>query len=675
MKSVQLVFGVHNHQSEGDFKEAYEADYQRAYKPFLSVLNSYPEFPVVLYYCGPLLEWMEEAHPEFLMLLEEMVRRKQVELLSGGFYEPVLTMIPTSDKLGQLEKMTTYLRSRFGVRPRGCWLPHQVWEPTLVLSLRDSGMDFTFLEDRFFRISGLEQGDLYHPYLTEDQGKTITVFPLSRELQELAHRGDPRRVIRHLKGLAGESDGRVVVLLLEGEKLGREERIRQRLLEQRGLARLLEAIWKNRDWLEPLTPNRYLRQHPPRGRTYFPCLSCQEMVRGSFSAGQKERFLQLLDRVDDRAAEANLLAGGLFRRYLTRYPEVNLLYSRMIYTHLLVNQIRGDKYKKLAARNELWRGQSGTVYWNSPSGGVYAGHLRKAAFRSFLEAEQIARVSEMFIPSIIGVDFDMDGESEYLFQGETINAYVHKRGGVLFEMDYLPIRWNYQDTVARWAETYHERPQDGCDRYWRKAFIDHFFPPAMDLGRFQRMDYREAGDFVDQPYEVVQLDRDRMELALRRTGSVVANGEPHPLSLEKRFLFRKSEVELQVRLTNPAGRPLSLWYGTEINLALGSPERADTRVFGTHGKGKKKELGTGPLQSAALDSLEIQDIRNGAVLLLSSPQSFALWAHPIETVSACGGTTKRTYQCSCYLPHWKLQLKPEESWQTSLFLSLKTMEA
>jgi ferredoxin len=163
MKSIQLVFGTHNHQSEGDHPERYEEVYQAAYKPFLSVLNSYPGLPAVLYYSGPLLEWMEESHPEFLMLLDEMVRRRQVELLGGGFYEPILTMLPTSDRLGQMEKMTTYLRTRFGTRPRGCWLAHQVWEPNLVLSLRNSGMDFTFLEDQFFRNGGPGGDGLHIP--------------------------------------------------------------------------------------------------------------------------------------------------------------------------------------------------------------------------------------------------------------------------------------------------------------------------------------------------------------------------------------------------------------------------------------------------------------------------------------------------------------------------------
>ncbi len=677
MKTIQLVFGAHCHQPEGGLAPVFESHYQRVYKPFLSVLNGYPEFPAVLYYGGPLLEWMEEAHPEFLMLLEEMVRRKQVELLSGGFYEPILAMIPTSDKLGQMEKMTTYLRARFGTRPRGCWLPHQVWEPSLVLALRNSGMDFTFLDDRFFRIAGLDGDRIHYPCLTEDQGKTVVVFPIGHELQEAALRQPPKQLLAPLRELADESGRRVAVLLLEAESLGREE-VRRRLFDQRGLARLLEAVWENREWLQPLTPRRYLRQHLPQGRVYFPCLSSQEVASQCLNAGQKRRILS--PRPGEPAVETALLAGGFFRRCLTRYPEIDLLYSRMIYTHLLVNQVRGDKYKKNAARTELWKGQSGTLYWNAPAGGVHTNHLRKAAYRAFLEAEEIARISEMFIPSIISLDFDMDGENEFLYQGESINAYVHKRGGVLFELDFLPIHWNYLDTMARWPEPYHERPQDGCDRYWRKAFLDHFFPPKTSLQRFERMEYEEAGDFIDRPFEMVHLDREKPELLLRRAGTVLAGGQAYPLLLEKRFLFRKSELELQLRLSAPPGRTLSLWYASEINLAMASQETV--RLYGIHGQSRRALAGE-RAESAALDGLEARDLQNGALMELAASQPFDLWTLPIETVPPCRPglppaareeAGQRVYQSTCLVPGWKIRLGGEP-WSTTLMLSLKKEEA
>ncbi|MCK4817073.1 4-alpha-glucanotransferase, partial [bacterium] len=91
MKQIRLIFGTHNSLPISNDKKLLESVYQKAYKPFISVLNRFPHIPVVLHYSGYLLEWIERKHPEFIMLLTEMVKRKQVEFLTGGFYEPVLT--------------------------------------------------------------------------------------------------------------------------------------------------------------------------------------------------------------------------------------------------------------------------------------------------------------------------------------------------------------------------------------------------------------------------------------------------------------------------------------------------------------------------------------------------------------------------------------------------------
>ncbi|HNR81663.1 MAG TPA: hypothetical protein PKK37_04460, partial [Candidatus Pacearchaeota archaeon] len=54
----------------------------------------------VLYYSGIVLQWIEENHPEFILLLEEMSGRRQIELLGGGYYSPLFPILQLSDKVG-----------------------------------------------------------------------------------------------------------------------------------------------------------------------------------------------------------------------------------------------------------------------------------------------------------------------------------------------------------------------------------------------------------------------------------------------------------------------------------------------------------------------------------------------------------------------------------------------
>ncbi len=102
--------------SPGVFEEAY----RRCYAPFFDVLTDFPKVPFALHYSGILFDWLEATHPEFLDRLADFVARGQAELLTGGYYEPILAAIPDADKVGQIQRMTSYLSSVLGCAPEAC---------------------------------------------------------------------------------------------------------------------------------------------------------------------------------------------------------------------------------------------------------------------------------------------------------------------------------------------------------------------------------------------------------------------------------------------------------------------------------------------------------------------------------------------------------------------------
>lgn len=662
MNSIQFIFGTCNHQPEGSVHSQFESAYQESYKPFLTTLNSFPDFPVVLQYSGSLLKWIEKNHPEFFMLLEEMVSRKQVELLGGGFYNPILSMIPNADKIGQMEMLTTFLRTNFGKRPRGCLLSGQVWEPGLAVTLNSSGMDYTFLADRYFLIAGLEEKELFLPYLTEDQGKLVSIFPLSIELGGLIAEYQTAEIINYLKIAADKTGRKVASVLVDGNKFIHKN--------EKWLIRFIESIKNNSEWLIPVTSEKYMRSNRPEGKIYFPCLADTEIMTRVLDQKRKKQYLKIKERIRKYPAGDIFLRGGIFRQFMTRYPEINLLYARMIYTHLLVNQVRHDKYKKKAARDELWKGQAGCVFWNSPAGGIYSNHLRKAAYRAFLEAEKITRVPEMFIPAIISVDFDMDGDKEFLYQGKTMNAYIHKKGGSLFALDFLPVYWNYLDTLSRWPESYHENREQGCDWYPRRSFLDHFFNQDSTIASFDKMDYQEAGDFLGSSYELAENRKEPPGITLRCEGSVKQGGLRYALVIEKRFVFSQTGIEVNIKLINKSPEKLELWYGSEINLSLASMDLASMRIFGVKDK-EKQEIAAQEKSRVKVDSLVIRDLLNKVAIILSSERKLEIWSLPVVTTSQAEGCIKKIYQSSCFICHWRFELDSQDSWETNLSLKLQ----
>jgi alpha-amylase/alpha-mannosidase (GH57 family) len=103
MEKVAFLFCVHNHQPVGNFTHVLESAYQKAYRPFIEVLKKYPFLKVSIHYTGILWDFFMDHHPEFLETLRNLVKNGQLEMMTGGYYEPILAVIPDEDKVGQMD--------------------------------------------------------------------------------------------------------------------------------------------------------------------------------------------------------------------------------------------------------------------------------------------------------------------------------------------------------------------------------------------------------------------------------------------------------------------------------------------------------------------------------------------------------------------------------------------
>ncbi len=669
MKKIRLIFGTHNSQPVGSYEFQYENAYQKAYKPFLTVLYNFPEIPLVLHYSGNLYQWFEDVHPEFLMLINEMIGRKQIELLGGGFYEPAFPLISGADRLGQIESLTTFVRKQFGKRPRGCWMTERIWEPTLASVLANSGMDYTFLDDHHFRAAGFGEDELLFPCLTEDQGKTVTVFPISQRLRQCLFAESPEKTIEFIRSCAGEEE-QVIVMMDDGERFGAWEGTERICYEEKWLQSFLTLVLENKEWLEPLTPGKYMKSFAPWRKGYFPCTAYVEMMGWMLKPERKQMLENLTERCSSQQEQA-FIQGGYFRQFLSRYPESNFLYSKMVYTQILVNQIRGDKYKKKTARDELWKGQCHAAYWHGKIGGIYSNHLRKETYRSLIEAEKITREKGVFIPSIISTDFDLDGHREYLYQGYDLNAYIHCNGGMLFELDFLGTNWNYLDTFTRQPELYHDAQtaRKGYDAYLRKAFVDHFFQDDVTIQAFETMKYKELGDFLSSWYDTEDVNRDHNELQLKKAGNVLVQKERFPVEIWKKFIFKRTSVNVYYTITNLSDKPLSTTFGSEINLSFASNGIESLRIHQVD-QNHKKEIGNESSELEEVLELHLEDVLNGVLVSLSSQENARVWSFPVHTVSQSLSSLEEIYQSTCIVLRWPVELAQGESWGNRISMRL-----
>jgi alpha-amylase len=549
-------------------------------------------------------------------------------------------------------------------------------------------LDYTFLDDGQFIAAGAEEDELMRPFIAEDQGKIITLLPLCTPLTALSPGADPAEAIALLHDAADSSGDRVAVLLDDGSRYQDQPGAPRGSFAGGWFEAFLRLVTENAEWLEPVTPTRFLREQPPAEKLYVPS-SCSQQSAGWLLPPRRRRAHPEAQK--QAATEGR--PHGFFRQFLTRYPEGELMYAKMMYTHVLVNQLRGDKYKKKSAQNELWKGQCHNAYWFGGAGGIYSNILRKEVYRSLIEAEKITRATEIFAPSIISVDFDMDATAEYLYQGSELNAYVHPRGGLLFELDFLPAAWNYLDTMARRDESSPPRRKEGppVDRYARKGFMDHFFEPDCGVEAFDRTDYVEAGDFLRGMYEVVDLNRSLPEVLLRRTGTVAAPGGPCPVEIEKRYVFRPRSIDVYYRLTNRGSAELAARFGVEMNLSLASRSPESGRIF-LLDEDKKSEIGSERRETEGVRGLLVRDVPNDVSITFSSARESLCWSLPVETVtpggSPAGAAARRdggprvdagapeegqevTFQSYCFVPQWRLALASGETWENQLSMGFE----
>ena len=174
---------IHNHQPVGNFGFVFEDNHRLTYQPMRVALEGHPKVRVSVLYTGPLLQWLSAEKPGTLAQIKRLAALEQVEILGGGYYEPVLASLPQRDRLGQLERMADELETLFGKRPRGAWLAERVWEPDLPVALVDAGYEYLVLDDAHLRAAAIPDERHWGVYSTDDQERRLLIFGTEQGLR------------------------------------------------------------------------------------------------------------------------------------------------------------------------------------------------------------------------------------------------------------------------------------------------------------------------------------------------------------------------------------------------------------------------------------------------------------------------------------------------------------
>jgi 4-alpha-glucanotransferase len=575
----------------GNFDHVFEQHVRDVYRPFIERLREREFLPIALHMSGPLLEWLEAHDSAYLDLIGRLAADGRVELLSSGFYEPVLAALSREDRLEQLGWMREAIQRRFGVEPAGLWLTERVWEPDLAADLAAAGVRFALVDDRHFLVSGFERDALHAPFWTESDGKRLALFPIDERLRYLVPFQSPAATAAYLRELHA-AGRRLAVLVDDGEKFGGWPGTKEWVYERGWLSQFLDTMraLMTAGEIRLCTLAAALEEVPSGGIAYLPTASYREMEAWSLPPRAAARLAGLeRDVGPERLAgpDGALIRGAHWKNFFVKYPESNRMHKK---TQALSTLCRA-RGNPAGPRRAIGRAECNDAYWHGVFGGLYLPHLRAAIWRNLAAAERELRAGEPL--AVERVDLDGDGFEELWIHSGNFSALVSpRRGGAIEEYTLFATEINYANALTRRREAYHdlavaaapdtEEHGSGTpsihdiekgvrlahlppvDADERAMFVDRVLAGPLPAEAYAGGKYRALASWAGTPFAAdVQRAGDAVEIVCRPVGR---ERDSEGL-IEKRLRFTASGALTVTYRWDPAAFPPGALFAPEISLA------------------------------------------------------------------------------------------------------------
>jgi hypothetical protein len=650
---VTLLFGVHAHQPAGNFPEVIENAHVRCYRPFLQTLHAYPDFRFALHCSGALLDALCENFPDDVRMLDDMVRRGQVELFGGGDMEPVLATIPDRDRRGQLNALSRKLATRFGQAPRGAWLTERVWEATVVPALAECGIHYVTVDDYHFLCTGRRAGELDGFFSTEESGSPLDLFPISEALRYRIPFSPAAEAVSYIESLARQGRAAAAIYFDDIEKFGIWPDTHEWVYGRGWLKEFVEGVLAS-SRIVTSTYDAFHRSHRTRGIAYLPTTAYIEMNEWTLPVDAAGRYVALVRQEKDNGGYGDtkpFLRGGIWKNFLSLYPEANWMHKRMLGLSARLAALPANP----ALTSLLYAAQANDAYWHGLFGGIYLPHLRRGVYRALIALESAL---DRLAPRRARArdDLDRDGIDEIFIHNDALQAVIADDGrAAIRELDSYALAHNFGDTFRRHPEHYHRVIAEG----------DRTTGPATGIASaHDRVSYRHAigpSDIVPDESARTLFTEEWLPSAGAPTkvaGYKLVADEPAEAAahfraacggatIDKRIALAAGRVDVAYRITDvPAGR-----FRTELDLAMPSCDGVGGRLI--HGEATLGGFGQ-PVTLGDATDLTLDDRFLGGSVVLHCSRAAQIVARPYHTVSQSEAGFERIMQSVTVTLSWTL---------------------
>lgn len=536
---LQFTTGSSSFIDNSDYKSIYE----NYFKPIGTFLYAHPEIPFAFYFTGTQFDLIKQKNPEFIEILRKLYNRKQIELLGGGYYNPVFPLLFPLDRTGQIELLSSTIRKALGKRPRGVVLCASAWDPSLVTSFETTGMEYVELDNSLIP----KDKNLFLPIIVSDRGKALKVIPLNTEFVPVKNESADN-FIKRIKSTVDKTS-KIDPEYSDSDKIITIPMIKESM-----------DVFLQKEWLDEFI-NLINTKYSETIKLDLPanCLrDSDSFVPAYIHAGISSEIAKwALEPYKQTELKANSSVN--IYDFMQTYKRSQALYNRMIFVSLLVNQCKGDKMRKKTAREYLWAAQTGDAYVCKSSGILVSSQERQNAYRKLTDAEKLVRECEDFHESVTSYDYNCDGFNEYLCRMDKFNACINPRGGAIFELDVMKKSGNYADNMARVL------PLDKCnDNYEKGIFVDHLFEPE-EYNKYIKGLPCKNGVFSNNVYKEVMYNANKKEVCLETNSHFPSLDQS--IRLRKKFIITSNGIMVQYILKNTSPIALKAKFVVESNFA------------------------------------------------------------------------------------------------------------
>lgn len=179
---LKHILGVYSQLPAGSSKEEFETLVSKQLKPLLTMVYNISDIKLLFRLGISEYDYLETFYPEINMLINELCRRGQMEILTSSYCDVILSLIPSHERATQIEKTTTYIRKHFSRKPRGLWFYNQVFNPTAIPVVGLCGLDYVVIST-YNQITNITEAN--KPFYTDELGKDVLVIPSDDRFSKL----------------------------------------------------------------------------------------------------------------------------------------------------------------------------------------------------------------------------------------------------------------------------------------------------------------------------------------------------------------------------------------------------------------------------------------------------------------------------------------------------------